>query len=734
VSFQEQNLLFISFYYLRDLKKLLYYRMEELVDFTLPFNDPIIVFAIVLSIILFAPLLFNKIKIPSIVGLILSGMLVGPNGFNFITRESILLFGTVGLLYILFLAALEIDMHDFKKNRKKSLVFGFLTFIIPITLGTLAGYYILGFNIISSLLLASMFASHTMLSYPIASRLGITKNQAVNVSVGGTIITNTASLLVLAIIASSAKGDLNQEFWIRTAISLPIFVGIVLYGFPHVGRWFFKNFEDSVSQYIFVLGMVFIAGFLSKLAGVEPIIGSFLAGLALNRLIPHTSPLMNRIEFVGHAFFIPFFLIGVGMLVDLSAVFKGRDALMVAGTMIAIALGAKYLAAFLTQKIFRYSKTERHIIFGLSSDQAAATLAAILVGYNLGLLNEDVLNGTILMILVTCMVSSFVTEKAGRKQAIVESEKMPDIGETREKILVPISNPENIETLIGLAVIIKNPKSDEPIYPLAVINDDDDAKEKIISSNKMLEKAIKVASATDNPVRVMTRIDLNIPNGILRAIKELLITDVIIGWNGKLSALNRIFGSVLDTLLKNSEQMVFVSKINQPLNTFKRIIVAVPPNAEYELGFTRWISTIKILSKQLGVNVIFYGKENSLPKIEGQVKVIKPSIEASYNVFDDWEDFLILSREVKKDDLLLIVSARKGTVSYNRHLDNVPKQLSKYFQNTSFLFIYPEQNITNSFDRAVPYDENAASLPEKQQTDSPWSKLKKVFVKTNLFY
>lgn len=684
--------------------------MKLLFEIALPFRDPVIVFALVLFIILFAPILFNKLRIPSIIGLILAGIIIGPYGFNLLVRDSsIELFGTVGLLYIMFLAALEIDLHDFKKNKNKSIVFGFLTFSIPLVLGTATSYYILDFSFISSLLLASMFASHTMLSYPIASRLGITKNQAVNISVGGTIITNTASLLVLAVIASSASGDLDSSFWIKLNVSIMVFAVAILWGFPQIGRWFFKNFEDSVSQYIFVLGMVFTAGFLAKLAGIEPIIGAFLAGLSLNKLIPHTSPLMNRVEFVGHALFIPFFLIGVGMLVDIHAMFTSIDALIVSFTMITVALSGKYIAAFLTQKLFNYTLVERHLIFGLSSDQAAATLAAVLVGYNLGLLNENVLNGTILMILVTCLVSSFVAENAGRKQAIIESEKVPDVGEIQERILVPISNPENIEPLIGLAVMLKNPKSTEPIYPLSVVKDDEEAKDKIIISNKMLEKAIKVASATDNSVRVLSRVDLNIAGGILRAIKELLITDVIIGWNGKLTARDRIFGSVLDSLLRKSEQMIFVSKIVQPLNTFKKIIVVLPQNAEFEIGFSRWIASVKTLANQMGRKVIFFAAERSVPKLKSQIISSKPSIEADFTLFDEWEDFLILSREVKKDDLMIIISARKGTVSYNRHLDNIPKQLSKYFEKTSFVFIYPEQTNAIPFDPNVNYDEMATS-------------------------
>ncbi|CAN5359374.1 cation:proton antiporter [soil metagenome] len=680
-------------------------------SFSLPFTDPVLLFTLVLFIILFIPILLRKIRIPSIIGLILAGVVIGPNGINVLLRDSsIILFGTVGLLYIMFLAGLEIDMVDFKKHKNRSLVFGGFTFFIPMILGIISGSYILNFPLDSSILLASMFASHTLLAYPIVSRFGITKNQAVTITVGGTIITDTAALLVLTIIASSVTGELNEQFWIRLAISLSIFSFIVLWVFPRAGRWFFKNIEsEGGAQFLFVLAIVFASAFLAQLAGIEPIIGAFLAGLALNRLIPHTSPLMNRVEFVGNNIFIPFFLINVGMLVDLRVLFLGPEALIVAATMIIVATVGKWLAAYFTQKIFKYSLIERNIIFGLSNAQAAATLAAVLVGYNLDLLDENVLNGTILMILVTCLISSFVAENAGRKLAIIESDKTPDLSEAPERILVPISNPKNVEYLIDLALMIKNPISSEPIYPLSVVKDDADAKEKIIITNRMLSKAIKYAAATESPVQLVSRVDINIASGILRAIKELMITEVVMGWNAQISAANRVFGSVLDNLLQNSEQMVLVTRVLYPLNIMKNIVVAVAPNAEAEPGYLRWIKTLKSLSKQTGAGLIFHGGREQNLKISRALNATKPTVEASFKTFNDWEDFLILAREVSKDDLLVVISARKGTISYNTFLDRVPNHLSKHFQDQNFVIIFPEQNLLLTNESILHVDKSVVS-------------------------
>ena len=443
-------------------------------NFSLPLQNPVLKFSIILFIILFAPLLLNKIRVPQLIGLIIAGAIVGPYGFHLLERESsVVLFGTVGLLYIMFLAGLEIDLGDFKKNKNKSIVFGLYTFLIPMTLGILGGIYVLQFNMMTSVLLASMFASHTLIAYPLISKLGIAKNKVVNITVGGTMITDTLALLVLAVIAGMAVGEITGDFWIRLGISIVIFASIVIFIFPLVGRWFFKNYEDNISQYIFVLGLVFLASFLAEAAGVEAIIGAFLAGLALNRLIPHTSPLMNRIEFVGNALFIPFFLIGVGMLINFRVFFVDTQTIFVAVVMTVIATGSKFLAAFLTQKTYKFSNAQRDVMFGLSNAQAAATLAAVLVGYEIilgetadgqpiRLLDETVLNGTILMILVTCTIASFVAQRGGAKIALEEmgNEAEPTADtEGGEKILIPVNYPDNIEELINLGITIKSQKT-----------------------------------------------------------------------------------------------------------------------------------------------------------------------------------------------------------------------------------------------------------------------------------
>ena len=368
----------------------------------LPFKEPVIVFTLLITIILIAPIVFRKFRIPGIVGLIISGMIIGPHGMNLVEfGESIKLLSTVGLLYLMFLAGLELNSRDLLRNKNKSLIFGALTFFIPLILGFFVAHFLLSYNFLASLLIASMFSTHTLIAYPIASRLGITKSEAVTIAIGGTIITDTAVLVLLAFISVASEGTFTALFWIRIVLSISAFSFLILWGVPKISIWFFKNLEgESGSQYIFVLAMLFISGLLARAAGIEPIIGAFLAGLALSNLIPPTSALMNRISFIGNNFFIPIFLISVGLMVNFTVFFNGFGALIFAGTLVVVAIASKFAAAWVMQRIYNYTNTERQVIFGLSVSHAAAIIAVVIVGYNLKLIGLDVLNGAIMIILV----------------------------------------------------------------------------------------------------------------------------------------------------------------------------------------------------------------------------------------------------------------------------------------------------------------------------------------------
>ncbi|MCL2042103.1 MAG: cation:proton antiporter [Bacteroidales bacterium] len=680
------------------------------ITFTLPFENPVLIFAMILLIILFAPILLNRIKIPHLIGLIIAGAIIGPNGFNLMARgDSITLFGTVGLLYIMFLAGLEIDMIEFKKNSWKSAVFGFYTFTIPMGLGILGGYYVLNFSLLTSILLASIFASHTLIAYPILSKFGVTKNRAVNITVGGTMITDTLALLVLAVIVKMTKGTMDNAFWITLGISLILYGAVVIFLFPIVARWFFKHNDDSISQYIFVLALVFLGAFLSEVAGIEPIIGAFLVGLALNRLIPHTSPLMNRIEFVGNALFIPFFLMGVGMLVDYKVFFKDWDTITVAVVMIVLATVSKFVAAWLTQKSFRFTRDERRLIFGLSNAQAAATLAAVLVGYNIELtqetidtlqlgailepgrlLSESVLNGAILMILFTCTMASLVAQKGAQNIALLNAaDKESENDDLQEKILAPINSIETAEEMINLLLTVKSKSNKHGVFALTVIdtNETDSIADK--SAKKILTKAAATASAADVILKELLRYDLNVVNGITNVVKEHKITDLILGLHKNKGISVNFLGNLTEGILTKSNTTTLIYKPFQPISTIKRHLIIVPDRAEKEIGFPFWLLKIWNIARNTGAKLVFYSTEQTLKYIKDVNK--SHPVECEFVVFEEWDDFLILSRDVKPDDNLVLVLSRKERPSYNANMTKIPHYLNKYFKETNFILVYPIQ-------------------------------------------
>lgn len=668
----------------------------------LPLTDPVLKFLLILVIILSAPLLLNKLKIPHLLGLIIAGAIIGPNGLNLVLRDSsIILSGTAGLLYIMFLAGLEIDMGDFKKNSGRSFVFGMYTFLIPMALGIVAGLYVLHFSMETSILLASMFASHTLIAYPIISKLGITKDKSVTITVGGTMITDMLALLVLTVIVGMATGVIGEHFWTRLSISIVIFVLFVVIAFPIAGRWFFKHVQDSISQYIFVLVMVFLGAYLAELAGIESIIGSFLAGLSLNRLIPRSSPLMHRVEFIGNSIFIPFFLIGVGMLIDYRAFFTSFDTIKVGIVMIIVATIAKYAAAWLTQKTFRMSVDQRRIIFGLSNAQAAATLATVMVGYNvilgqtpegepIRLLNESVLNGTILMILVTCTMASFSAQRGAHNLAATASSETDETGDHKERILIPLSNEDTAEELVNLSLATKSKKNTHHLYALNILDNKvsgDD--QQLKKSRRLLENAALTAAATDTHLQELQRYDLNVTNAILSVILEHRITDLVLGLHKEKGIPSSFLGRITEGILDYSDVTTLIYKPAQPLSTMKRHLVVIPVQAEKEAGFPQWVARVWNVIQNTGAKAIFYGSSDTL----GRLKTLlgKRGGEMEFTEFSDWEDFLIVFRDVHKDDNLWIVMSRHNGISFNPSMNRIPGYLNKYFQQNSFILVYPLQ-------------------------------------------
>lgn len=674
---------------------------------TTPIEDPILKFLLIMAIVLLTPLVLNKLKIPYLLGLIIAGAVIGPHGLNLVLRDSsIILSGSAGMLYILFTAGLEMDMADFKQSSVRSLAFGLYTYIFPMLFGVISGYGILGYSLPSSLLLGALFASQTLIAYPIISKLGITRDKAVTIAVGGTIIVDILALVTLTVVTGLATGSTDTTFWYRLGASIAACSFVILWFFPRLGRWFFKRCSDNVSQYVFVLVIVFSGAFLTQLAGLEPIIGAFLAGLAMNRLIPSTSPLMNRVEFVGNAIFIPFFLLSVGMLIDYRAIFSGWETLEVAAVMIVMVTLSKYIAAALTAKTFRLSGDQRRMLFGLSVAHVAGTLAVVMVGYNLilgyeadgtpiRLLGEAILNGTILMILVTCTISTFMTQQAAHRIAI-EGPQAERRAETGEHVLIPVSHPQTVSEAVGLGIAVTKQKH-RSLYALRALDNQSASEEQVAAAEKMLLSAAEASASAGIHMHRLMRYDVNIVNAIVSVVRERNITDLVLGMHrapehaNALNTLGResVLGTTIPAILSRTNVTTYIYHAVQPLSTVKRHLVYIPPRAELEQGFETWVLRIRHLAHDTGAKLTFYGTASTIAYL--QRKPRKVDIADYVTQEHAWENLDTLFSDVKEDDSVWVIMSRRDRISYHAAMHRLPAYVEEHFATMNHILLYPVQ-------------------------------------------
>jgi Kef-type K+ transport system membrane component KefB/mannitol/fructose-specific phosphotransferase system IIA component (Ntr-type) len=680
-------------------------------------TNPVLIFAFIMFIILLAPVIFTRLRLPGIVGLIFSGIIIGPHALGIIKADASLeLFSSVGLIYIMFLAGLEINLNEFNRQRKQSITFGALTFLFPMIIGTFGARYLFSYSWTTSLLLASMFASHTLIPYPIISRLNLNKERSVIATVGGTIFTDTAALLILAVIAEKVTSDLSAIFWVRQGFLLIALVWFALWLLPRIAYSFFKILTpDGGSEFILTLGLVFFTAYCAHLAGVEPIIGAFFAGLSLSRLIADQSPLKNRLEFVGNALFIPFFLISVGMLVNLQVMFSQWAVWKISLFMIACGVVSKFLAATVFAKLLRYSSDERYLIFGLSVNQAAATLAAVIVGLRLEIFADSVLNGTILMIFVTCVIGPWFTEKYGQRLARATLKAVSVSPQADEKIMVVVSQDDSAELLTDVALSVRKSDSKEALIPLYVIQEGIDVDQKISQGEKLLGRAVARIVSADVPVSPVSRIDINISGGILRSLKQYQASVMVLGAVPRRGAnLRAFFFDVSDKVCEESEQLVFLSQLSGPLNIGKSVYLFIPPMMEVQKGFNRAMESITNLAvaNKLALQIV------SMPETIEQAKKIlrkKTALEVSFSVLEKWRDISawLQKSDIGEADSILVMAVRKGRLGWQPSVRRLFYSLGAEYPSNNIFLVYPGDSFT----------ERSASEKDPQSSDSQQSLL-----------
>ena len=662
----------------------------------LPLDQPVLVFTVAMAVFLVGPLLVKRLGQPGIVGIVVFGAIIGPGALEFVEHSSAIeLLGEVGLIYLLFTVGLELDIQGFKEAPENAALFGLASFFIPFLAGTVATYTILGLDIWAALLLSSVFASHTLLAYPIVNRLGVTKNRAITAVFGGILFTDTLALVVLAIVTGAVEGELTVWLFAQVGLAIAVLFGSAWFILPPISRWFFQNFsEESYFEFLFVMVAIFAAASLAELLDLAAILGAFVAGLALNQLIPQGGTLMNRIEFVGNAFFIPFFLLHVGMLVDPSVILDGPETLQLTALIVVVMLLTKGSAAWLVAQIQGYTSSERNVIFGLSTGQAAAALAITLIGFEEGLFGAEVLNAVVLLLLVTALVSPWLTERAATNLALERETGEGDDSAKDPNILLPLShNAELQQRLLELAFVIKGDRGSEPVHVMTVVQPESkqSAETQVAAVNNELEELAAIGSAAEVPIETETRVNHNIASGVVQGSVEVEANQIIMGWDAAETFRHRVFGSIIDQVLKRSSLPVLISRLGHPINTTKRIFVVVPIGADHHEGFYEAVHIVKRIAASLGAELNVIVVEGSAHQFEQLFELVEEDATAEFDELDDWGQLLpTLEAETGDDDLIVAISPRHGDVGWHEELEDLPRRLVE-MPPESFITIHPRQ-------------------------------------------
>lgn len=666
-----------------------------------PITDPTLIFFVVMLIILFAPIVMGKLRIPHIIGMVLAGVAVGQYGLNILVRDdSFELFGKVGLYYIMFLASLEMDIEGVRRNKGRFGVFGLLTFAVPFIMTYVACITVLHYSVLASLLLGCIMASNTLIAYPIVGRYGLQRKPSVTLSVGSSMISLLMALVSLAAIVAAYGGNTGVMFWlwfVGKFIGYCVLMAVLI---PRLARWFLRRYSDAVMQFIFVMSMLFMSAALSEAVGLEGIFGAFVAGLILNRFIPHVSPLMNRIEFIGNALFIPYFLIGVGMLINLRLLFAGGGIVGVVIMIVVFGTVGKAVAAYLAGWLFRLPVSSGNMMFGLTSAHAAGAIAMLMVGMKMEvepgvpLVTDDMLNGVVIMILFTCIISTIMTERAAQ-QITLRDKEMPEdttANESEEKVLIPMRYPEYAQRLVNLAMMMRSPKNTTQMVGLNVVYDDDDMPRKQEQGQRLLERMTQYAAAADIHMQTQVRVAANIANGIRHAYKEFRATEILIGMHMYPEVSQKFWGEFHQSLFNGLNSQIIMARLTQPLATIRRIQVAVPSRAQFEPGFYRWLERLCRLGCNLECHTEFFGREDVLPLIENYVLSRHHDMRVSYTRMAHWAEMPSLAASISADNLFVVVTARKGTVSYKNALEFLPDEITRHFSGSNIMIIFPDQH------------------------------------------
>ncbi len=640
------------------------------------FNKPVGFFLLIMTIVLVTPLLSERVRLPGIVGVILGGMLIGPHGFGLLEdNDRIQFLSTIGLVYLMFSAGLEVDINQFMKVRARALVFGIITFIFPQLMGMGLGY-ILGLDWLGMILLGSAFASHTLIAFPILTKLGVARNEAIAVTAGATVLTDIGAFIVLAVVlGAKSGGGVTVGYFIQLLVMLAVFTAAIIFGLPRLGKLVFQKLTGRALEFQFVIVALFVAAFTAELIGVHEVVGAFLAGLAVNSMLPRHSPVTGHVLFIGESFFIPVFLLYSGLITDPLTFLKSPQTIVVALGVTVVAYVSKFIAAWLTAKIYNYTKSEFWTVYGLSHAQAAVTIPTLVIGLNTGLFDSTLFNAAILMILLTSITSPLVVQRFAPdlQTAAADDIQIPIF----DRILVPIADSKQSEGLIMLASLLAR-KGKGRVFAVSVAQDSGPGRESNIHIHKqLLGRVHESLQDPEAEIELIPRVALTHAHGILHTAQEENASLIVMGWRGRRSLRENVLGSVLDEVVWGSDTPVIVGKLSLPLNSMQRVVFIVPAKSVPPIALRRMLEANLTIAEALNVPLLIKAHSSYLQIVEALTVAINSDHSVALEALSDQLKPEKLEHEAVSDFLILPGFGSRKRVADT--LGNIPEQLAKSF-------------------------------------------------------
>ncbi|MDL1920834.1 cation:proton antiporter [Chloroflexi bacterium CFX5] len=639
------------------------------------FSKPVGFFLIVMAIILVTPLISERLKLPGIIGIIIGGMLIGPHGFGLLEdNDRIQFLSTIGLVYLMFSAGLEVDINQFMKVRGRALVFGFITFIFPQLMGMGLGY-ILGLDWLGMILLGSAFASHTLIAFPILTKLGVTRNEAVAVTTGATVLTDIGAFIVLAVVLGANKGGITFAYFAQLFILLAIFTAVIIFGLPRFGKFVFQKLTGRAVEFQFVIVALFIAAFFAEVIGVHEVVGAFLAGLAVNSMLPRHSPVAGHVLFIGESFFIPVFLLYSGLITDPLTFLKSPQTVVVAAGVTVVAYVSKLIAAWLTARIYKYSKSEFWTVYGLSHAQAAVTIPTLVIGLETGLFDSTLFNAAILMILLTSITSPLIVQRFAPdlKTDSADDEQTPLFG----RILVPVSEPGHSESLIALASLLARGSKGKVLAVSVAQDKGPDGDNSLMMHKELLGKVSANLHDPEAEIEFIPRLAATHAQGILHMAREEKASLIVIGWRGRRTFRESVLGSMLDEVIWGSDTPVVAGKLSLPLNSMQRVIFIVPARVVPPIALRRMLEANLAVAKALNVPLLVRADKSYAQTLEALFAAINPEQECKLEMLKDQLKPDKLEHEAVSDFIILPGFGSRKRVQDT--LGNIPEQIARHF-------------------------------------------------------